>query len=101
MTATAARADANADFRTLADQYFDQVTFAFSPSQGTSVGFHQYDAKLEDYSRRSIEAEIAALHNFEKKFEDLRPTQLDVSTRGDYEMVLNDIRSKLLTLEVI
>ncbi len=101
MTATAAHADANADFRTLADQYFDQVTFAFSPSQGTSVGFHQYDAKLEDYSRRSIEAEIAALHNFEKKFEDLRPTQLDLSTRGDYEMVLNDIRSKLLTLEII
>lgn len=101
MTATLARADANASFRALADQYFDQVTFAFNPSQGTSAGFHQYDAKLEDYNRANIEAEIAALHNFQKKFEAFPAAQLDQSTRADYEMVLNDIRSKLLTLEVI
>ncbi len=101
MTATAARADANADFRALADQYFDQVTFAFNPTMGTSAGYHQYDARLEDYSRANIDAEIAALHKFETKFEGLSSGQLDPSTHADYEMVLNDIRSKLLTLEVI
>jgi len=101
MTATAARADANADFRALADQYFDQVTFAFNPTLGTQAGFHQYDAKLEDFSRATIDAEIAALHQYEKKLETFPADRLDQSTRGDYEMVLNDIRSKLLTLEVI
>jgi uncharacterized protein (DUF885 family) len=101
MTATAARADANADFRALADQYFNQVTFAFNPTQGTQAGFHQYDARLEDYSRAGIDAEIAALHKYEKKLEAFSADQLDQSTRADYEMVLNDIRGKLLTLEVV
>ncbi|HEX3437899.1 MAG TPA: DUF885 domain-containing protein, partial [Pseudacidobacterium sp.] len=102
MTAFAAQAvDANDNFRNLADRYFDQVTFAYSPTFGTAAGLHQYDAKLEDYSRAAIDSQIMALHDFEKKFEDLPASQLDQSTQADREMVLNDIRSKLLTLQVI
>jgi hypothetical protein len=44
------------------DEYFDQVYFPYQPTQGTLTGYHQYDAKLEDPSRKSIDAEIARLH---------------------------------------
>lgn len=101
MTATAQGLNANAQFRALADQYFEKVTFAFNPTFGTSAGLHQYDAKLEDYSRAAVDAQIVALHDFEQKFESLPPFQMDQATQADREMVLDDIRSKLLTLQVI
>jgi uncharacterized protein (DUF885 family) len=93
--------DANAQFRSLADEYFEKATFAYNPTFGTSAGLHQYDAKLENYSRANVDAEIMTLHDFEKKFEDLPAFQMDQPTQADHQMVLNDIRSKLLTLQVI
>jgi uncharacterized protein (DUF885 family) len=93
--------DTNANFRALADQYFEQSTFAYNPTFGTMAGLHEYDSKLENYSHATIEAQVATLHEFEKKFDDLPAFQMDQSMQGDREMVLDDIRSKLLTLEVI
>jgi uncharacterized protein (DUF885 family) len=93
--------DANAQFRTLGDQYFEQATFAYNPTFGTMAGLHQYDSKLENYSHATVDAQITTLHDFEKKFNDLPAFQMDGSTQADREMVLDDIRSKLLTLEVI
>jgi uncharacterized protein (DUF885 family) len=93
--------DANAGFRTLADQYFDQATFTYNPTSGTSAGLHRYDTKLENYSRATVDAQITTLHSFEKKFEAVPSVQLDQSTQADREMVLGDIHSKLLTLETI
>src|ERR1035441_10721511 len=37
-------------FNYLADQFFSEVYFKFSPTAGTAAGLHPYDAKLEDYS---------------------------------------------------
>jgi uncharacterized protein (DUF885 family) len=93
--------DAAAGFRSLADQYFEQVTFKFGPTGGTMAGFHQYDSQLEDYSRASIDKEIAALHSFEAKFDAVPAAQLDQSTQGDLAMVRNNIRGTLLELETI
>jgi len=90
-----------ANFRSLADQYFEQVTFRFSPTGGTAAGLHQYDSKLEDYSRAGIEKQIAALHAFETKFDAVQAGQLDQGTQGDLAMVRNNIRGALLELEVI
>jgi uncharacterized protein (DUF885 family) len=93
--------DAAASFRSLADQYFEQVTFKFAPTFGTMAGLHQYDSQLENYSRAGIEQEIAALHGFEAKFDAVPAGQLDLSTQGDLAMVRNNIRGNLLTLETI
>src|SRR6185437_2877710 len=88
-------------FNVVADQYFSDVYFHFSPTAGTSAGLHQYDTQLEDYSAAGIQKEIAALHEYEKKVEAIDPTALDASVAGDREILLNNIRSTLLTLEVI
>jgi uncharacterized protein (DUF885 family) len=56
------------DFDKLVDQFFDGY-FSFNPTQGTAAGFHQYDTKLEDYSRPSVERELAFWREIEKKFE--------------------------------
>ena len=93
--------DAGAKFRALADQYFSDAVFRFGPTGATQVGFHQYDAKLEDYSRAGYEAEAAALHEFEQKFDAFPEAGLDESTQGDLAIVRDNIRGDLLELETI
>ena len=88
-------------FAFLSDQYFNGVFFHFSPTTGTAVGYHQYDTQLEDYSAATVQKEVAALHEYEKKIAAIDPTALDASVAADREMLLNSIRSQLLTLEVI
>jgi len=85
------------------DDYFDQVYFRYAPSTATSTGFHQYDSQLEDFSRPAIDAEVAALKEFEKRIEAIQPDDApaDFVPRSDRELLLANIRSQLLTLEVI
>jgi len=88
-------------FQVIADQYFSDVYFHFSPTNGTAAGLHQYDTQLEDYSAAGVQKEVAALHLYEKKLEAIDPTALDAEVAGDYAILLNSIKSELLSLEVI
>jgi uncharacterized protein (DUF885 family) len=103
ITGYAANENWKQQFQKVSDEYFDQVYFHYSPTGGTLVGYHQYDAQLEDYSRKNIDAEIAALKVFEKRIEAIHPDDAaaDFVPRSDREMVLGNIRSALLTLETI
>jgi uncharacterized protein (DUF885 family) len=88
-------------FNFLADQYFSEIYFHYAPTIGTQNGLHQYDTQLEDYSATNIQKEIAALHTYEKKVEAIDPSALDASIAADRQILLNNIRSQLLTLETI
>src|SRR5580704_4110592 len=88
-------------FNFLEDQFFTDVYFKFSPTSGTADGLHQFDAQLEDYSAAGVAREVAALHDFEKKVEAIDPAALDAPVAGDREILLNNIHSELLELEVI
>jgi len=103
MNAHAANEDWKQQFQKVSDEYFDQVYFHYGPTGGTLVGYHQYDAQLENFSRKNIDAEIAALKVFEKRIEAIHPDSAaaDFGPRSDCEIVLANIRSSLLTLETI
>ncbi len=89
-------------FEHASDEYFDQVYFPNLPTQGTTAGYHQYDTKLENLSQPSINAEIAAQKKFEQRFESMqKKASFDAVTRGDCQIVLGNIRSRLLSLETI
>ena len=60
-------------FNSLADQYFDKYYFKFNPSQGTAAGFHQYDMQLEDYSKASLDQQVATLKDFQKVIAKIDP----------------------------
>ncbi len=91
----------NTQFQHLADEYLDTLYLPDNPTAAVGLGLHQYDAKLEDYSASGIKDRIARLKQFEQRVSAVNPTELDVATQGDRDLVLNDIRSDLLTLEVI
>jgi len=73
ISAHAAKDDWKQQFEKVSDEYFDQVYFHYAPTNGTLVGYHQYDAQLEDYSRKNIDAEIAALKVLEKTLRRFSP----------------------------
>jgi len=92
---------AQQQFQRASDDYFDQVYFPYQPTSGTVAGYHQYDAKLEDLAASTIDTEVAALDTFEKRISAIPAASLDQTTRGDRQMVLNQIRSRRLTLHTI
>lgn len=93
------------DFAAMADRYFDEYYFKFNPSAGTAAGFHQYDDQLEDYSRASIDKQIAVLKKFKAEFKEhslpAKATDAEVAEWIDLNLVINDINSHLLALENI
>lgn len=99
--AQAADAPWQQKFEQLSNQYLDDVYFRYQPSAATQAGLHDRDSQLEDYSQKNIEAERAALHEAEKNIETVPAASLDLTARGDRALVLGNIRSQLLTLEVI
>ncbi|HUA90945.1 MAG TPA: DUF885 domain-containing protein [Terracidiphilus sp.] len=103
ITAHAAQGTWQQQLQQASDEYFDQVYFRYAPSAATVTGFHQYDRQLEDFSRKTVDAEIAALKDFEKRIEAIQPdgAPADFVPRTDREIVLSNIRSQLLTLETI
>jgi uncharacterized protein (DUF885 family) len=90
-------------FEKLSNDYLDQVYLRYQPTVGTQAGYHQYDTQLEDYSRKSIAPEIRSLKSFEKRISAIHADDgaADFVPRSDREIVLANIRSRLLTLETI
>ena len=97
---TASAQTPNAQFAQLVDQYF-AAYYQHRPSEGTTAGFHQYDAKLEDYSRQGVAAQVNTLKKYLAKFTQLDPKKLTDSEAADREMVISYIQSQLLSLAEI
>ena len=87
-----------AEFNRLVDNYFD-FYFQFHPKEATAAGFHQYDAKLEDYSRASREGEISNLRNFWSELDRIDPAKLSAESAGDLAFLQSSIKGRLLELQ--
>ena len=93
-------AQTKSEYTTLLDRFFDGY-FAFNPTQGTAVGFHQYDARLEDYSQKGIAEQVKFFHEYRDKFARLDASKMSEEDRDDLELVRSSIESSLLELETI
>ncbi|WP_321472782.1 DUF885 domain-containing protein [uncultured Paludibaculum sp.] len=82
------------------DAYYDAL-FAWSPSFGTSVGFHQYDNRLEDRSAAAYERRVAVLKDLLKQAEVLEAAKPAEQDQIDLTMIHNSIQAELLDLETI
>ena len=96
----AAPAQPQVAFDKLVDEYFN-FYFQSHPTEGTQAGLHQYDAKLEDFSRAGIDAEVTGLVQFQKKFNSIPGRQLSQESVGDLEVLTASIQARLLELQSI
>jgi uncharacterized protein (DUF885 family) len=89
---------ADAAFNQLAEDYLAGY-LAWRPQTGTSLGLHQYDGKVTDYSKESLVAELARLKSFEKQLANLDPKNLGATAALDYPLLLNAIRREIFGFE--
>src|SRR5438067_2380591 len=84
----------------LTDRYFN-FYFAHSPTAATQAGFHQYDTKLEDYSKTQVDEQIKGYRALRQEFEKVDAGALSPEAAADHALVVSSIDSSLLELEEI
>ncbi len=89
-----------AEFRALVDRFYASA-LPYEPTEATTLGIHDYDSKLEDWSPGTVQTEIRGLHYYMSRFDAFPLDGLDQSTQGDATIMRNSLRSQLLTLETI
>ena len=82
-------------FHQVVDAYFEDY-FKANPSQATSVGFHQYDRQLEDFSLAAHQRNRRKLLAYLKEFQAINPRPLSQNDRDDREIMIASIQSNLL-----
>jgi uncharacterized protein (DUF885 family) len=87
-------------FDRVVDEYFD-FYFQFHPTAGTQAGLHQYDGRLEDFSRSGLDTEIAGLAQFQKQFSAIQSGQLSQASAGNLQVLTSSIQARLLELQSI
>jgi uncharacterized protein (DUF885 family) len=96
--ATGPSADANAAFARLADDYVGGY-LAWRPGAGTSLGLHQYDGKVTDFSQASRDGELARLKSFEQQLADLDVSRLSKKSACDYLVLRGAIEHEVFNFE--
>ena len=82
-------------FQQVVDAYFDDY-FKTNPSQATSVGFHQFDRQLEDFSLSAHQRNRRKLVEYLDAFQALNPRALSPLERDEREVMMATIHSLLL-----
>ena len=85
-------------FEKLSEEFIDGY-LAWRPQSGVSLGYHQYDGKIADYSKASIDAEIVRLKDFDTKFSEIDSASLSAKKYYDWKMLHSNIKRELLNFE--
>ncbi len=90
--------NADAAFVRLADEYISGY-LAWRPQTGTALGLHEYDGKLTDYSRASVEAELGRLKSFAERLAGLNTNGLTTGAFYDYRILRSAIQREIFGFE--
>ena len=86
------------ELRTLTDAYLRAYCDTYPPV-AVWLGFHEYDGRLPDLSRRGLEARQADLHRFLSDLERIDPTDLDPQAWLDYQVVRHEALFEAFAIE--
>jgi uncharacterized protein (DUF885 family) len=90
--------EADAAFTRLADEYIAGY-LAWRPQTGTTLGFHEYDGKVTDYSQASLSAELARLKSFDQRLDQLNRSQLSQQAYYDCRILRSAIQREIFGFE--
>ncbi len=89
---------AEKEFQRVADDFIAGY-LAWRPTIGTMLGLHEYDGKLTDFSRASLDNELARLQTFNRKLASLPANSLRPEIRHDLRVLQTGIANELFTFE--
>ncbi len=88
----------DAAFDKLSEEYLKGY-LAWRPQTGTYLGLHEYDGKITDYSKASIDAEVSRLKEFEIKFAAIDSASLSSKKYYDWQMLKLAVKNELFGIE--
>jgi uncharacterized protein (DUF885 family) len=91
---TRSQSDADQAFARLANEYLTGY-LAWRPQTGTSLGFHQYDGKVTDFSQSSLAAELTRLKAFDQRLSRLASSQLSPAAFYDYRILRGAVQREI------
>jgi uncharacterized protein (DUF885 family) len=91
---------ADSSFQLMADEYI-KAYLDHNPTQAVSLGFHEYDGKLNDDSRQALDSEYAWLKESAGKLTTIDTATLSKRMFIDYRILRDEIHSELYTFENI
>ena len=94
------KADTDRQFDRIAKEYLTGY-LAWRPQTGTSLGFHQYDGKLTDFGRRSLDRELNRLKQFDEKLAALKSSLLSPWAFYDFRILQAAIKSDRFKFEAM
>src|SRR5258707_703330 len=71
------------------------------PAVGSTLGFHEYDGKVTDYSGISIEIELSRLKSFDQRLADFDSHSLSRTALADYRILRNAIKREIFSFEAM
>ena len=90
----------NADkaFQELADKYLEGY-LDWRPQTAVALGFHEYDGRISDYSRSSLESELKRLKDFDQKLAAIDTAQLSSRLFYDFRILQLAIKNEIFNFE--
>ena len=92
--------DTDARFARLADEFIAGY-LAWRPATGTTLGLHEYDGKLTDFSRASLGNELARLKRFDRGLSAFPAQSLSRQSLHDYRVLRTAISGELFVFEAM
>ncbi len=81
----------------------DRIYWAWldlNPSRGTTLGYHQYDGKMADWTAAGIARRTQLLHQAQTELEGFSQSALSATARLEREVLLSTVRGELFNVEV-
>ncbi len=88
----------DAAFQKLADNYLSGY-LAWRPAYGVALGYHEYDGKVTDLSKASLDKELARLKDFDGQMSAIDTTALSTQMFYDYRILRSAIKQELFSFE--
>jgi uncharacterized protein (DUF885 family) len=88
----------DAAFNRVAEEYLTGC-LAWRPLEAVGLGFHEYDGKLTDYSRASVDGELVRLKEFEHRLGGMKAAALSAQGSFDFRNLQAGIRRELFKFQ--
>src|SRR5437660_2871994 len=95
--ALAAQAE-DAEYEAVAEEYI-KTYLAAHPLEGTALGLHEYDGKISDYSRVSLDAELHRLRRFDDRLAKFDPAKLSLRQSIDLRILQAAVKRDLFEMQ--
>jgi uncharacterized protein (DUF885 family) len=88
----------DAEFQKLSTEYLEGH-LAWRPTVGMSLGLHQYDGRIVDFRRASLDAELRRLKEFQARLARINTKQLTREPAFDYRLLQSAIGAEIFGFE--